>query len=69
MIEALIKVPKEKFSEVRKILIKYGVDITEILDAYDINSYEKLDSFRLRNIEGIVSIGGDALADTEAPFD
>ncbi len=69
MIEVLIRIPEDRFTKVRKMLGKYGVDIVDMLDAYDDASYGKLESFRLKNIEGIVSIGGDALADTESVFE
>ncbi len=69
MIEVLIRVPEDRFTKVRKILGRYGVDVVDMLNAYDAASYEKLESFRLKNIEGIVSSNGDALADTEAVFE
>ncbi|MFQ6063056.1 MAG: hypothetical protein ACE5J9_07765 [Methanosarcinales archaeon] len=57
MTELIATIPRDK--------VDYGVQILKIKDAYSKNTYKDLEAIDTIGLLGIISIGGDALADSE----
>jgi len=61
-------IPKAKLHKI-SVLQEYGAEIMKIKDAYDKDTYRKLEPVEIQGILGIIDLGRDALADTEAVYD